>query len=161
MASRGLHRTVGFALGVLLGGAAPALAEPTAAGTWNQVDDKTGGVGALVSIRQEGASWSGYIVKIFPDPSDPPNPVCSACKGALKGKPVVGLKLMHDLTRNGNTYSGGTIVDPQDGTEYNVTLTLSPDGGRLTVRGYVGIEALGRSQVWTRAARGKRGAGRS
>lgn len=137
----------------------PALADPpSAAGTWQQIDDKTGGVGALVAIREEGGAWNGYIIKIFPDPGDPPNPICDNCKGAQRGRPVLGMRLIEGLHRNGAVYDGGTITDPSSGTAYNVSLTVSPDGNRLDVHGYVGVALLGRTQVWTRLGPARRGA---
>lgn len=151
-------RGMAAAIVLLCTGGAAAVAEPlSAAGTWQQIDEKTGSVGALVVIRDEGGRWNGYITKIYPDPDDPPNPVCENCKGSLRGRPILGLRLIQGLHRNGAVYEGGTIVDPRSGTEYNVALTVSPDGSRLNVHGYVGVALLGRTQVWTRLAGTKRG----
>ncbi len=49
-----------------------------------------------------------------------------------------------------NEYSGGDILDPDTGQIYRCRITVDSDGRRLTVRGYVGIALLGRSQVWFR-----------
>ena len=48
-------------------------------------------------------------------------------------------------------YSGGEILDPDTGGVYRSTMTLSADGRRLTVRGYIGIPLFGRTQEWVRA----------
>jgi uncharacterized protein (DUF2147 family) len=39
---------------------------------------------------------------------------------------------------------------PERGREFKVKLTLDPNGNTLFVRGYVGIELLGKTQVWIR-----------
>lgn len=137
----------------LIAAAAPAVAarEVTASGVWQQVDDETGEVGALVTIYERDGRFEGRITKLFLKPGDPANPVCAQCEGPRKGKPILGLEIIEDLKRHGLTYDGGTILDPQTGKVYDLELQLSSNGQRLTVHGFVGISALGRSQEWKRS----------
>ena len=51
-------------------------------------------------------------------------------------------------SEGGNKYGGGTIMDPKNDKRYKVSLT--DNGNSMTVRGYVGISALGRNQTWQR-----------
>ena len=44
----------------------------------------------------------------------------------------------------------GRIYDPESGKTYKSV--ISSDGNTLSVRGYVGIKALGRSQTWKRTS---------
>ena len=122
----------------------------TAIGVWQQVDDKTGEIGALVTIYERNGRFEGKITKLFPKPGDPAHPVCLRCNGARKGKPYLGLEIIEDLRRHGLTYDGGTILDPENGAEYGLQLQLSPDGRLLTVRGFLGMSLFGRSQEWRR-----------
>ena len=50
-------------------------------------------------------------------------------------------------TSNG-AYINGKIIDPLTGKIYSTKAKLSSSGTRLTLRGYVGVSALGRSQTW-------------
>jgi uncharacterized protein (DUF2147 family) len=47
-------------------------------------------------------------------------------------------------------YRGGSILDPNTGNIYQARLTVSPDGNSVTVRGFLGLALLGRTQVWRR-----------
>jgi uncharacterized protein (DUF2147 family) len=124
--------------------------EPSAVGLWEQVDEKTGKAESWFKISERNGVYEGTIVKIFPRPGDDENFVCTKCEGAEKGAPVVGLKLIKGMRRNGMGYENGTIMDPRDGAVYRALMTLSPDGRRLEVRGYLGISLFGRSQTWNR-----------
>jgi len=130
--------------------------EPTVAGVWKQIDDSTGTLGGLILFRENNGLWEAYIVKMYPKPGDPENPACTACAGDRKNQPVLGLRLIENSKRDGLSYENGTILDPRNGSEYGVQLTLSPDNQTLIVRGYLGIPLLGQSQEWKRLSEDER-----
>ena len=123
---------------------------PTVEGVWQLIDPDTGRVGGLITFREKGGLWEGYIVKMYPKPGDPVNPVCSRCSDDRKDQPVLGLRLVQDAKQDGLNYEGGTILDPRNGSQYSVKLTVSPDNQTLTVRGYLGLTLFGQSQTWKR-----------
>lgn len=125
-------------------------AEPTAAGLWEKRSE-SGQPDAWFRVSQCNGRFQGRIVKIFPKPGqDPSNWRCSKCEGAQRNAPVVGITFIKGMQRHGLTYANGTILDPRDGSVYSAMMELSPDGQRLTVRGYLGIPLLGQSEVWRR-----------
>jgi uncharacterized protein (DUF2147 family) len=127
-----------------------ARAQPTAAGLWEQVDEKSGKAESWFKITERGGAYQGAIVKIFGKPGDDENWTCDKCEGDERGKPVLGLMLIKGMRRNGLAYENGTIMDPRDGAVYRALMNLSPDGKALEVRGYLGISLFGRSQIWNR-----------
>lgn len=117
------------------------------AGNWTTTDDQTGRKRAVVHISASGGNLSGSIVKVFPQPGD--TGICSKCPGSFKNKPIKGLQIIWGLKDKGNgEWDGGQILDPKTGKVYKAKMTLK--GNKLYVRGYVGISALGRTQVWSR-----------
>jgi uncharacterized protein (DUF2147 family) len=124
-------------------------ASPTAAGLWEQADDD-GRVGGWFLIFEENGLYQGALAKMFPKPGENPNPLCTKCTGDQKNLPSLGLVMIKGMRRNGSHYEHGTILDPRDGSVYRAKMEVSPDGQLLTVRGYLGISLLGRSQVWKR-----------
>jgi uncharacterized protein (DUF2147 family) len=125
--------------------AAPA----TAAGVWEQVDDN-GKVGGWFYIYEREGVFEGRIVKTFPRPGEKPNPLCTKCQGEQKNQPTLGLTLIKGMQRKGRNYDNGTILDPRDGSVYSARMELSADGQKLMVRGFLGIDLFGQSQIWRR-----------
>jgi uncharacterized protein (DUF2147 family) len=120
-------------------------------GLWQTIDDVTNKPTALIRITAQDGQLQGRIEKLIVAPGANPNPPCRACTGALKDQPVVGLTILSGLKKDGAGYSGGEILDPNNGKTYRSKLTLQDGGKKLDVRGYIGTPLLGRSQVWIRA----------
>jgi len=137
-----------IALGLASG---PAIAggDPTAAGFWQQVDND-GHVGGWFYFTKVNGSYEGRLVKMFKQPGDPAIDVCAKCTGKQKNAPMLGLVIVKDMKRDGLKYEDGSILDPRDGTVYHALMELSPDGQKLSVRGYLGVPLLGQTQVWKR-----------
>lgn len=119
-------------------------------GLWKNIDDVTGKPKALIRITENNGELQGRIEKLFRPAAMDQNPKCDRCQGANKDQPVVGMVFMSGLKKAGDEYSGGEILDPDNGKVYKSKMTLIDGGKKLNVRGYVGIPMLGRSQVWVR-----------
>jgi uncharacterized protein (DUF2147 family) len=122
----------------------------TAAGLWKTFGDHAGEAESLVRIIERNGEFEGRVEVVFSPPSPIANPRCDLCPGELKDKPVVGLRILKGLRRDGDTYSGGEILDPDDGKVYKCDLRLTQGGRKLEVRGYIGIPLFGRTQRWLR-----------
>lgn len=118
-------------------------------GQWKTVDDTTGKVKSIVAIREENGKLFGTIEKVL-DPDAPPNPLCIRCEGDLKNRPLIGMQFLWGMAKDGDQWSGGQILDPDNGKVYRCFLALEENGKKLKVRGYIGIALLGRTQYWVR-----------
>lgn len=121
-------------------------------GMWQSIDDKTGAPKALVEIRKEAnGTYAGKIVKITPRAGYTPKETCVDCPAPYTNKPILGLDVMTGLKQGeGLNYINGRILDPNSGKVYSMKAKLSSNGKRLHLRGYVGVSALGRNQIWLR-----------
>ena len=131
---------------VLTAFAALSMQAQTVTGKWKTIDDETGKPKSIVEISEKNGKIYGKVVEILTDKKDAK---CDKCKGDDKGKPIKGLTIIKGLSKDGKEYSGGTITDPSSGKEYKCALKLN-GSDKLDVRGYVGIQALGRTQTWVR-----------
>ena len=117
-------------------------------GTWKAIDDKDGQPTSHIEIFEKDGKIHGKITKLFDQPDDI---VCELCKGEKHNQPVLGMEILSGLQKNGKQWTGGRVLDPEDGKTYKCKITLK-DESTLNLRGYIGIPALGRTQTWHRVA---------
>lgn len=143
-----------FACVMMLAGSLVHAADPDLSGLWRNIDDRTGFAKGIVRISKEAdGSYSGTIVKTLPRPDYTSKELCQNCPAPYTDKPIVGLKVLTGLKSDPNkpnNFQDAMILDPLSGKIYRAKARLSPDGRRLSMRGYVGVSMLGRSQSWFR-----------
>jgi len=137
---------------LLLSASSSAIFAEDISGTWKNIDDKTGSSKAILEIRQESnGTYTAKIVKVTPRPGYTPKETCVNCPAPYTNKPILGMDVVKGLKpAGGSNFTQGKIIDPLTGHIYSMKAKLSPNGKRLTLRGYVGVSALGRSQTWIR-----------
>ena len=143
-------RIVSCAVAIMLSmGALGTAQETTPVGLWNTISDRDGKPTAVVEIRESGGELSGVVRELLVE-ADPQDSICSKCPGDRKGQPIVGMEILRHMHRDGDAWSGGEILDPENGKTYRSTMKLTDGGQKLVVRGYIGFRMFGRSQTWLR-----------
>ncbi len=139
-------------IGLVLQGSAAVAADLT--GNWRTIDDKTGFAKSIVKIEKNSAGeYTGTIIRVVPRPDYTPQEICTKCPAPNTNKPIIGLTVLSGLKddpKKENHFMNGSILDPLSGKVYGAKARVSEDGRRLTMRGYVGVSMLGRSQSWFR-----------
>jgi uncharacterized protein (DUF2147 family) len=142
------RQTALLVLALALG--APALAaDLTPVGTWTTIDDATGKPKSIVQITETGGKLEGKVLEVLQSEQGP-HPVCKECDGERKDQPIEGMTIIWGVEKDGDVWDGGKILDPKNGKTYKVKLTVTDNGQKLDVHGYIGFALLGRSQVWER-----------
>ena len=139
-----------FALAAMLSLPSAWADDASPVGLWKNIDDVSGKPKALIRISENKGELEGRIEKLYRPAGEEQNPKCVPCEGANKDQPIIGMVFMSGLKKAGDAYSGGHILDPDNGKVYKSKLTLVEGGKKVNVRGYIGIPMLGRSQVWVR-----------
>lgn len=135
------------------------IAQTGVTGLWKTIDDQTGKPKSLVRITEANGEYQGKVEKLFRTPDQDQNPKCDKCEDARKDQPIIGMTILTGMKKDKeDEYSGGQILDPNNGKIYKSKMNLKEDGSKLDVRGYVGMPMLGRTQTWVRedAAGGKK-----
>jgi len=122
--------------------------EPSPAGRWKTVDDRTGQPRGFVRIYEENGAFFGKIEGTLKAADAKEH--CDLCTDGRKGKPIIGLVVLRSLKKQGDEYAGGDILDVDTGKVYRCKLQLLDQGKKLLVRGYIVTPILGRSQIWIR-----------
>ena len=124
-----------------------AFQTPSAEGTWINIDDETGVKKSEITLYVEKGKLYGRIERLLL-PEDQ-GKICSNCKGKDKDQPIEGLIIVKGLSKDGNEWTAGDILDPANGKSYDCTIKLD-DANTLNVRGFLGFSFLGRTQIWQR-----------
>jgi uncharacterized protein (DUF2147 family) len=122
--------------------------ELTPVGRWRRVDDKTGKPRSIVGIWEDKGQFFGRVEESL-------NPEragrrCDKCTDERKDQRIVGMVIIRGLKKDGDEYTGGDILDPDNGKVYRCKMKVKEHGNVLSVRGYLGASMFGRSQTWTR-----------
>ncbi|GHV53836.1 hypothetical protein AGMMS49579_13330 [Spirochaetia bacterium] len=149
--------------------AAASLAADPVEGYWLSVDDKSGKINAGWEIYLEGGKLFGRILSITDFDQ---SVTASACKASYPGFPVagkvnemrvVGTSWIFGLSMDkAGQWSGGNIIDPNDGKIYQCRITFRPADDRrykvdtLEMRGEI-VRGIGRSQFWQKGTREQAG----
>jgi uncharacterized protein (DUF2147 family) len=128
-------------------GSHPATAQsaPVAAniaGQWRTDDNKA--IVTIAPCAAGSAAYCGRITRMLgAQPAggvhDENNP-----NAALRNRPVLGISIFNNLTRNGTRWTGRGY-SPEDGRNFNATLTT--EGNQLNVRGCVAVFCRNRQMV--------------
>ncbi len=119
-------------------------------GVWKTVDDETGKALSHVKIfKASNGKYYGKVVKLLVEPYDRK---CEECKGSLKNKPILGMRVIKDMEAEDGNLEDGEILDPANGKFYYCSIELNEDDqNKLEVRGSLDSWGIaGRTQTWYR-----------
>lgn len=128
---------------------AAAFAQMSPVGLWKTIDDDGKTEKSLVRITEQGGVFTGTIEKVFD--ASKADAKCEKCTDDRKDKPVVGLAIIRNVKQDAadkEIWTGGEILDPNNGKTYKTRLKPVEGGKKMEMRGYVGF--IYRTQVWQR-----------
>lgn len=123
---------------------AAALHAQDIAGRWTTIDDNTGKPRSVVEITVNDGIATGRILDLHDKTKL--EKTCQECSDDRKGRKIIGLDIIRGMKAKGKEWSGGTILDPENGKVYDCKMWV--ENGQLKVRGYVAF--FYRTQTWVR-----------
>ncbi len=136
---------------VFLFSSSRAQAQDSVVGYWKTIDDETNEAKSIVQIYKKDGEIFGKIVKLFREPNEDQDPICTKCPSddARYKKKVIGMEIIKGLKKKGSAYEGGTVLKPDEGKIYKCKIWK--EGNKLMVRGYWGF--FYRTQEWLQATK--------
>jgi len=138
---------------ILFGGLLPGFVKETEdeerlLGVWEPSNGR-----ARVKVEKIGSKYSRKIVwlkePIDPETNQPKTDKNNPDPG-LRNVPLKGYRMLKDFVYKGkDEWADGTIYDPLNGSTYSCTIKMT-DENTLEIRGYIGVSALGRTDIWKR-----------
>lgn len=118
------------------------------AGVWEPSHGK-----ARIKIEKIGNKYYGRVVWLR-EPNDPDTGNPKVDKNnpdeSLRSTPLRGYRVLKDFVYQGkDEWSEGTIYDPENGSTYSCVIRMKDDN-TLEIRGYIGVQTFGRTDVWKR-----------
>lgn len=106
---------------------------------------------AHIDISKRNDKYYGKIVWIK-DPKGTEGTVKTDLKNPdpnLRKRTILGMEILKDFVYDDGKWTDGSIYDPKSGKTYSCNMTIK-DNGQLSMRGYIGISLIGRSETWKR-----------
>jgi len=106
---------------------------------------------AHIDISKRNDKYYGKIVWIK-DPKGTEGTVKTDLKNPdpnLRKRTILGMEILKDFVYDDGKWTDGSIYDPKSGKTYSCNMTIK-DNGQLSMRGYIGISLIGRSEIWKR-----------
>jgi uncharacterized protein (DUF2147 family) len=113
---------------------------------------ETGTGKARVNIIKSGNYYYGRIVWLREPNNEEGKPKVDKNNPdeTKRSAQLLGLRMLTSFEFKGNNlWEDGTIYDPESGSTYSCTINMT-DNNTMNIRGYIGISAFGRTDVWKR-----------
>jgi uncharacterized protein (DUF2147 family) len=135
-------------LSILLS-AAPMTAPPSAdaiLGVWANGSGK-----GHIQIFKSGGKYNGKIIWLREPNGKDGKPKIDRHNPdpGKRTQPVMGMVMLRGFVFDDGEWTNGHIYNPSDGKEYKAYIKMN-NANEITVRGYVGISLIGKSDTWTR-----------
>ena len=104
-----------------------------------------------IEIYKKGDKYFGKLVWIKnpTDENGKPKKDEKNPNESLRSKPILGLEILKNFVFDDGKWVDGSIYDPKSGKTYSCKLTLKDDK-QLSIRGFIGVSLIGRTEVWKR-----------
>src|SRR5438105_8688965 len=103
----------------------------TPVGLWETIDDESNEPESYVRIWVDNGELIGKVVKLIRKPGVPWDPKCAKCAGDKKDQPILGMSILSGLRQEGEVWTGGHILDPDNGKVYKCRIKVDAVVRRL------------------------------